>query len=102
MYARVARYEIPPERIGEAVETFREAAKKIQDLQGFEGGYLLTDEDGGVLTLTMWASRAALETSETRASSARRGAAQAVDGEVKSVEAYEVSEQFRPVAELAG
>jgi heme-degrading monooxygenase HmoA len=100
MYARVARYEVPQERIEDAVESFREAAKKVQELDGFEDGYVLISEGGGVLTMTLWTSRTALETSETRASMARQAAARAVDGEVKSVEEYEVSEQLQPVAEL--
>lgn len=101
MYARVARYEVPQERIEDAVESFRDASKKVQALDGFEDGYVLIDEGGNVMTMTLWTSRTALETSETRAGLARQTAARAVDGEVKSVEEYEVYEQIRPLAQLA-
>jgi heme-degrading monooxygenase HmoA len=95
MYARVARYEVPPERLEAAAESFREAGAGLAQLDGFEGGYLLVDdEDGSLLTMTLWRSRTALESSETRASLLRGRAAQAVEGAVQSVRCYEVASEL--------
>ena len=91
MYARMARYQIDPQRCDEAVASFREAGAKIGALDGFENGYLLIDTDSGeVVTLTFWESRASLDASEMRATTARQGAVREVDGDVNAVTRYDV------------
>ncbi len=91
MHARLARYAIEPERLDYAVESFREAGRELSELDGFEEGYVLVDHDEGTLmTLTIWESRAAVDTSEVRAATLRQRALRAVDGEVQSVTCYEV------------
>ena len=102
MHARVASYEVPEGRLGEAVESFREAARKIEALEGFERGYILLDEDGGrLVTVPLWTSLSALEATETRASILRQQAVRAVEGSVRSVEQFEVAEKLAPAAEHA-
>ena len=92
MYARIARYEVPEERIDEALEAFREAAGQISDLEGLEGGYVLSDaESGTVMTVTLWESRAAMDASEVRAARLRQDAVQQADGFVASVHSLEVA-----------
>ncbi|HEV8602683.1 MAG TPA: antibiotic biosynthesis monooxygenase [Gaiellaceae bacterium] len=92
MYARIARYEVPEERMDEAVEAFREAAGQISDLEGLEGGYVLSDaESGTVMTVTLWESRAAMDASEVRAARLRQDAVQQADGSVASVHSLEVA-----------
>jgi heme-degrading monooxygenase HmoA len=96
MLARVARYEFDAERIDTAVQAFGEAAKQIEQLDGFAGGYVLVDpEDGRTMTVTLWENSAMLENSERVAGSARRQAAAAVDGSVLSVEKFEVARELR-------
>ena len=91
MFARVARYEVPPERMDEAVEAFREAVTEITGLEGLQGGSVLTDaEDGVIISLTYWNSRAAMEDSEVKAAGLRRQAAKRVDGSVVSVHCLDV------------
>jgi heme-degrading monooxygenase HmoA len=91
MYARIARYQIDPHRCDDAVASFREAGSKIGALDGFQSGYLLIDSDSGeTVTLTFWESRAALDASEMRATSARQGAVRAVEGTVDAVNRYDV------------
>jgi hypothetical protein len=51
-----------------------------------------------VVTITFWESLLALETTETRASVIRQGAVQAVGGQVRSVESFDVAAELRPVA----
>jgi heme-degrading monooxygenase HmoA len=89
------------DRIDDAVEAFRAATSEIEQLDGFAGGYLLVDhEDGRTMTVTLWQNQAVLESSERAASALRRQAADAVDGEVLSVEKCEVAQEM--VARASG
>jgi heme-degrading monooxygenase HmoA len=91
MYARLARYEFPEDQLESAVTSFREAGSDLSRLDGFSGGYVLLDEDGTSLTtMTLWATRSSLESSETRASLLRRRACESAGGSVQSVRSYEV------------
>jgi heme-degrading monooxygenase HmoA len=95
MLARVARYEVDSDRIDDAVNAFGEAAKEIEALAGFAGGYVLVDhEDGRTMTVTLWDNLAALENSERAAGKARREAATSVGGSVLSVEKFEIAHQL--------
>jgi heme-degrading monooxygenase HmoA len=97
MLARVARYEVASDRIDDAVDAFGQAAQRIQELDGFKGGYVLVDhEDGRTMTVTLWENHAALDASESFARPARNEAAGAVDGEVLSVEKFEVAQELNP------
>jgi heme-degrading monooxygenase HmoA len=91
MYARLARYAVPSDRIDEAVEGFRTAGAELEQLDGFVDGYLLVDpDDGTAMTLTLWRDRRALESSATRAGAMRLRAIRDVDGSCVSVVEYEV------------
>ena len=95
MLARVARYEVAADRIGDAVDSFGQAAQAVQGLDGFAGGYVLVDhEDGRTMTVTLWENLAAMESSESIARSARNEAASAVGGAVLSVEKFEVAQEL--------
>jgi heme-degrading monooxygenase HmoA len=95
MLARVARYEVRSEQIDAAVQAFGEAAKQVEELDGFAGGYVLVDpEDGRTMTVTLWDNASTLENSERVAGKARREAADAVDGSVLSVEKFEVAREL--------
>ena len=99
MFARVARYEVPPERMDDAVEAFREAVTEIDGLDGLRGGSVLTDaEDGVILSMTFWESRTAMEDSEVKAAGARQEAAKKVDGTVVSVHCLDVAVEIGTVA----
>jgi heme-degrading monooxygenase HmoA len=91
VHARLARYAIEPDRLDEAIEGFREAGRELAELEGFRGGQVLVDFEGGTLmTLTLWENRAAVDRSEVRAATLRQQALRGVDGEVQSVTCYEV------------
>lgn len=91
MHARLARYAIDPDRIDDAVESFREAGRGLAELEGYKGGHLLVDSDeGSLLTLTLWENRAAMDKSEVRAAGLRQAALRTVEGEVQAVTCYEV------------
>ena len=92
MFARVARYEVPAERIGEAETAFQQAIDEIRTMSGVSGAYLLVSADSGrVLTMTLWEDQAAMEASRVAASQLRSRAAGALDGSVVSAEEYEVT-----------
>jgi len=96
MQARVARYEVPPDRSDDAVEAFLESAREIAEMDGFHGGYVLVDsETGTAMSLTLWETQASFETSATKAALARRRAVDAVDGEVQWVQAFDIVRDFR-------
>jgi heme-degrading monooxygenase HmoA len=86
MFARVARYDVEPDRTGEAIEAFREAVTQLEGENGLKGGYVLADwEDGVIVSMTLWENRVAMDESESKAASLRQDAAKAVDGNVVSV-----------------
>ena len=95
MLARVARYEINPERCDEAVDAFMESAQSIAGMDGLERGYVLVDsENGGVMTITFWRDDNTAEASAVAATRARRRAVEAVDGDVLSVQSFDVVRDF--------
>ena len=101
MFARVARYKIPSARFGEVVPAFRESVEGLQDVEGLAGGYLLIDQENcTALTLTLWDSREALQSSEMRASRLRSQAIDRVDGEIQSVDTGEVAIDFSKTAQV--
>jgi heme-degrading monooxygenase HmoA len=95
MLARVARYEVPSDRLDDAVDAFSEAAKEIQELPGMLGGYVLVDyEDGRTMTITLWENQDVFDSSESAARMARTNAANSVGGSVLSVERFDVAQDL--------
>jgi heme-degrading monooxygenase HmoA len=92
MFVRLSRYEIPADRVDDAVSSFREALERITELGGFQEGYLLVSpESDSAATITFWDSLAALQASNVAASKLRSEAARAADGGVTSSEDFEVA-----------
>jgi heme-degrading monooxygenase HmoA len=99
MFARVARYEVEPAKMDEAVDAFREAVTQIEGLPGLRGGSVLTDaEDGVIMSMTFWDSRAAMESSEVKAAGLRQQAAKQVDGIIVSVHCLDVVAEIGAVS----
>jgi heme-degrading monooxygenase HmoA len=96
MFARISRYDIPADRVDDAVASFGEALEEITQLGGFLEGYLLVNrEDDCATTMTFWNSAAALEASRVTASRLRTEAAHAADGVVASCQEFEVAVHSR-------
>ncbi|MGB2952464.1 MAG: antibiotic biosynthesis monooxygenase [Gaiellaceae bacterium] len=96
MSVRLARYTVEPERCDEAVDAFMEASKEIAALGGLERGYLLVDSnEGSIVTLTVWADQASLDASDVRSAMLRQKAIGAVEGDVQSVQVFDVVHEFR-------
>jgi hypothetical protein len=99
MFARLARYEVPPDRIPEAVENLRTAGVQLSELGGMVGGYLLVDhENGMVATMTLWEDRPTLEASRMRASRLRQEAVREIGGGVASADEFEIAADYAEAA----
>ena len=91
MFARVSVYQVPADRMDEAVHAFREALDEISGLEGFhEGFFFLAPDDDRATATTLWTSRSAMESSRAAASNLRTRAAHSVGGGVVSAIEYEV------------
>jgi heme-degrading monooxygenase HmoA len=94
MFARVAMYDIPADRIDDATESFQQALDEIRGMTGLAGAYLLVSTDSGrAVTMTLWESRAEMEASRVTASRLRSEAAGALGGSVVNADEYEVTVQ---------
>ena len=92
MFARVARYEVEPDRTQEAIEAFHDAVAQLEGTEGLEGGYVCVDyEDGAIMSMTLWQNRMAMDESERVAAGLRQDAAKRVDGRVVSVQSLDVA-----------
>ena len=92
MFARLSTYEVPPHQAREAKQSFEQALGQIRVLKGFEASYLLMDpETGKVVTVTIWESAATMEATHVTASRLRTEAVRSVDGNVLSIDEYEVA-----------
>jgi predicted secreted protein len=95
MWARVARYEVEPERLDAAVEGFESAAQALGELKGTRGGFLLVDREvGAALTVTLWDTYDLLCASEVAAAGLRRQAMEQAQGTIAAVHLYEVAAEF--------
>jgi heme-degrading monooxygenase HmoA len=95
MLARIARYEVDPERCDDAVRAFQESAREIADFAGLHSGYICVDsESGAVITVTFWEDQQSLDASEVHAAAARQRAIREVDGDVLAVQVYDVVRDF--------
>jgi heme-degrading monooxygenase HmoA len=91
MVARVTTYEGAAGRLGELARGFEQAGDAVRELEGFEGAYLLVDRaTGTAMTVALWSSRDAAETSAERAGHLRAEAADFSEHRVTGVETYDV------------
>jgi heme-degrading monooxygenase HmoA len=87
----VSHYEIPEEQRTDAEASFEEALGKISETPGLQDAYfLLSCEGSRAMVITIWENRHAMTDSRVAASRLRTDAARTVDGEVVSVDEYEI------------
>jgi heme-degrading monooxygenase HmoA len=90
-FARLAIYDVSEDLQAEARAGFEEAIERIRDVPGLQEAYLLVGtESGRTVTITFWESHEAMAASRVVASRVRSEAVAAVDGEVVSVDEFEV------------
>ena len=89
MYARVSTYTGDPDKL---VEVFQVATEGLKQLPGQAGAYFCVDREGRTaLTMTLWETEEALDTSVDGANQLRSQAIQGANAQVESVTHYEVA-----------
>ena len=89
MHARVSTYEGEPDRLVQGFDSVRGA---LTEMDGFAAAYFLVDRDGGRgMSITLWDSEEALNTSVERADQMRQQATDQAGGSIRSVDHYEVA-----------
>jgi heme-degrading monooxygenase HmoA len=89
MVARVSTYRGGSDKL---LDGFRRTTEALAQLDGFERAYFLTDaESGRSMTMTVWASQAAMDASAEWAEKAREHAAHDSGAVVESVTGFEVA-----------
>jgi hypothetical protein len=92
MYARVTRTTSPPAAIDDEIRWFEESVlPRAESTAGFLGALDLVDRTtGDGLTVTLWETAEARDSSE-RMAAGMRSEAESRDAEIVSVERYEVT-----------
>jgi len=92
MQARVSTYQFPSSNIDDAIEQFTNALGTVEE-PGLERAELLVDRASGkALTITVWQSEEALQSSVEAANRIRRGAADSAGVQIVDVSHYEIIE----------
>lgn len=91
MWARVSTYQLPTgDDLESALEQFNQALGDLE-LPGLERAELLVDRTSGkALTITVWASKDALESSVDAADRVRSSATEAAGGSIVDVSHFEI------------
>ena len=92
MFARVSHFTESAELIDESTRLVQEQIlPQIEAIPGFLGAESLADRaTGKTMSITYWATEDAMRASEEEANQLREQAAKLGEGEVRSVERYEV------------
>jgi heme-degrading monooxygenase HmoA len=102
MYARISTYQGPAglsdDEVAEIVRRTQEnVLPTVRQMTGYRGVLSLLDRGTGkALTMTMWDSKADMESSEEAANATRAQAADIAREQVVGVERYEVTFQDMP------
>ncbi|MCZ9884020.1 hypothetical protein [Arthrobacter sp. B2a2-09] len=91
MYARVSNYSFDGD--GEALRKgFDDAIEGVKQLAGLTGAYFLLDADSGTgISITLWDTKEAIESSVEAANRLRADATQPSNATIVSVKHYEVT-----------
>jgi heme-degrading monooxygenase HmoA len=92
VYARVSRFEGPPDAVDELLRQTREQVlPQAKQDEGFKGMIALGDRQSGkTLGITFWESEEAMRATEEDANQLREQSAEAVGQQIAGVERYEV------------
>jgi heme-degrading monooxygenase HmoA len=89
MHARVSTYELAPDKIDQAISTFRDAMGELDAMQ--EAVVLVDRSTGRAMTITYWENEQAAIDSREAADRVRSGATESASGSITSVEEFEVA-----------
>jgi heme-degrading monooxygenase HmoA len=92
MWARVSTYQLPAANLESAIERFAQALGDV-DLPGFKRAELLVDRSSGkALTITLWESEKAIQSSVEAANRIRSSATDEAGVTIVDVAHYEIVE----------
>jgi heme-degrading monooxygenase HmoA len=92
MYARATTIQGSTATADEGVEQYREALAAFRRIPGNQGAFLLVDRASGKgIGVTLWESEQAMADSREQANQLRQQAAEQAQGQIQSVEEYEVA-----------
>ncbi len=95
MHARVSTYTGTSEKVAQLVEQLDQARPALNQLDGFQGAYVLVDRSSGnAMTITLWSSEQTAQASAESATRMRSTAAEASGYTIQSVATYEVGLQL--------
>ena len=91
MWARISRYQFPPDESDHAVERFELAVDAISAQPGLERADIFVNRASGAgITVTVWESRDALKASAEAADRLRDEIALDLSGWIQGIEEYEL------------
>lgn len=92
MFARATTIQGRPENVEEGIARYREALSQFREMSGNQGAFLLVDRSSGkAVGITLWDSEQSVTESRERANELRERAAEEAQGDIQSVEEYEVA-----------
>lgn len=92
MHARATTLRTSPEAAEQAIEQYRQALSTFREMDGNRGAFLLVDRNSGKgIGVTLWDDEQAMTHSREQAEQIRQQAAQQAQGQIESVDEYEIA-----------
>ena len=92
MYARATTLQASRENADAAIEQYRQALSAFRTIPGNQGAFLLVDRNNGRgIGVTLWENEQAMIDSRQQADQLRQRAAEQAQGQIQSVDEYEVA-----------
>ena len=92
MHARATTIQASPEAAEQGIDQYRQALSAFRGIAGNQGAFLFVDRSSGkAIGVTLWESEQAMTESREQADQLRQQAAQQAQGQIQSVDEYEVA-----------
>ena len=92
MYARATKLRVSPEHLQEGIVHYETGIPAFREIAGNQGAFLLVDRSSGTgIGVTLWESEEAMRASRRSADELPQQPAQESQGEIASVDEYEVA-----------
>ena len=92
MHARATTLRASRENADAAIEQYRQALSSFRAIPGNQGAFLLVDRNNGKgIGVTLWENEQAMIDSRQQADQLRQRAAEQAQGQIQSVDEYEVA-----------
>ena len=92
MFARATTIQAGADAADAGIEPFRDALARFREIPGNQGAFLLLDRGSGKgVGVTLWENEQTMTDSREQADQSRQQAAQQAQGQIVSVDEYEVA-----------